>query len=367
MNDDLSDLLRRLDHAASPAEVFGPLAGDQEATLRRRYRALARAAHPDRHPAAADAAHRAFTALASWHERARQQIARGVYGAAPRITATHRGRRYEGFAEPLPGDVCELYPAHADGEAVLLKVARRPRDGDLLTAEARALRQIARDLAGQPLRAHLPTLADSFALADASGERRLVNVLLAEPATLSLSAVLRAFPAGIDPADAAWVFNRILAALGAAHSLGLVHGALNPDHVLIRPADHNAILLDWCYSVPIGEPLRAFCPPYAADYPPEVLARRPATPATDLFLAARCVTRLLSGQGDAARLPPRVPAAIRALLSACLIPAPHRRPADAWQVFDDFRDILRERYGPPAFRPFPMQADTGAPGSARPV
>jgi hypothetical protein len=126
--------------------------------------------------------------------------------------------------------------------------------------------------------------------------------------------------------------------------------------VLIWPADHNGMLIDWCYSVAIGQPLRAICPPYAADYPPEVAARQPATPATDIYLAARCMVRLLGGAGDTGTLPAAVPAPLRALLNACLIPAPHRRPSDAWQVFEDLQHILRERYGPPAFRPFPLSA-----------
>jgi hypothetical protein len=357
MDANLSDLTRLLAQADSPTDVFGALDGDQVTALRRRYRELARAAHPDHNAADAAAAHAAFTELRRWYELALDRVRRGVYGATPRIDVTHRGRRYQGYEPPLAGDLCDLYPVHAAGEALLLKAARTPRNNDLLAAESRALRQIERDLAGKPVRAHFPVLVDSFLLPDAAGARRQVNVLRAEPGVHSLAAVLRAYPRGLDPADAAWIFNRILAALGSAHALGLVHGALNPCHVLIRPADHNGLLVDWCYSVPIGEPLRAICPPYAADYPPEVHARQSATPATDLFLAARCMTRLLSGEAEPAQLPASVPAPMRALLAACLLASPHRRPADAWQVFDDFRDILRERYGPPAFRPFPPLAE----------
>jgi hypothetical protein len=355
MDETLADLARLLQRASSPADLFGPLDGDRRAALRRRYRELAAALHPDRHPADRDASHRLFTALQRWHELARRQLDQGSYGQAPRIDLNVGGRRYSGYAEPLQGDLCELYPADAGGGPLLLKVGRNPRNNDLLAAESGALRLIAGELDGQPLRAHFPTLEDAFLLADSAGARRQVNVLRAEEGTISLSAVLRAHPGGIDPADAAWIFNRILAALAAAHSLGLVHGAVVPEHVLIRPADHNGLLIDWCYSVKIGEPLRAVVPSMAADYPPEVAARRPATPATDLYLAARCLARLLGG-ADTATLPPRVPAPIRALLDACLIQAPHRRPQDAWQLFDDFQGILRERYGPPVFRPFPISA-----------
>jgi serine/threonine protein kinase len=179
-------------------------------------------------------------------------------------------------------------------------------------------------------------------------------VLRAEAGYVSLAEVLRAYPSGLAAADAAWMFNRILTALGVAHSQGIVHGAVVPAHVLVRPADHNGMLIDWCYSVPAGEPLKAISPPYAADYPPEVHARQPATPATDLYMAARCMTRLLGGHAATLELPKSVPRPIRALLSACLLPAIQRRADDAWQVFEDFHAILGRLYGPPQFRPFVM-------------
>jgi hypothetical protein len=71
-------------------------------------------------------------------------------------------------------------------------------------------------------------------------------------------------------------------------------------------------------------------------------------------MAARLLLRLLGGRG--ATPPPGLPPPLAALLRACLIPAPQRRHDDAWQLLDDFRQILGELYGPPAFRPFHMPA-----------
>src|SRR5262249_52954428 len=185
-----------------------------------------------------------------------------------------RLHQYVGYAAPLQGDLCELFPAEAAGDPVLLKAARLARNNDLLQAEAQALRKIARALDGQGARAHFPTLVEHFLLRDAAGAQRHTNVLRAESGYVSLAEVLRAYPSALAPADAAWMFNRILAALGVAHGLGMVHGAVVPTHVLVRPDDHNGMLIDWCYSVPAGEPLKAISLPYAADYPPEVHARQ---------------------------------------------------------------------------------------------
>lgn len=350
--DQLLDVLKR---ASSPSEVFGVLMSEPQRALQRRYRELAGLVHPDAQPARSAEAHGAFIALQRWYAEARRQLERGCYGAPPLISATTQRHRYRGYAPPIPGDLCDLFAADADGAPVLLKVVRRPHNNDLLAAEAAALRRLDRELADQPVRAHFPTLVEDFQLRDAAGAQRQANALCAEAGYVALADVVRAHPGGLEPADAAWMFNRILCALGLAHDLGLVHGAVTPAHVLIRPADHNGLLIDWCYSVDAGAPLKAISRPYAADYPPEVLAREPATPATDVYMAARCMVRLLGGNGDADTLPAGAPRPLRALLRACLLPAPQRRIDDAWQVFDDFRNILDRLYGPPAFRPFLMQ------------
>jgi serine/threonine protein kinase len=166
--------------------------------------------------------------------------------------------------------------------------------------------------------------------------------------------VIAARPHGIDAADMAWIFNRLLAALAVAHAQGIVHGAVTPDHLLLRLSDHNGILIDWCYSVEIGSTIAAISPPYRAFYPPEVLAKQPATPATDLYMAAQCMVALLGGDVAAGQIPPATPRPIAALLRGCLIPSPHRRAQGAWEIFGEFRDILARIYGPPHFRPFTL-------------
>jgi len=348
---ELFDLLQR---AASPLDVFGPLGPAPATALKRRYRELVTLAHPDHNPDRVADANAAFAKLRDFYATAQHQVSRGVYGAAQLISATTKLHQYIGYEPPIAGDLCDLFPVDIDGQDVLLKVARQPRNNDLLAAEAQTLRKLDRELEGQKVRAHFPTLVEPFQMRDAAGVQRHCNVLRVDRAFVSLEDVLRAYPAGILTSDAAWMFNRMLAALGTIHNLGIVHGAVTPAHMLIRPPDHNGMLVDWCYSVAIGESLKAICPPYASDYPPEVRAKQPATPATDLYLAARCMVHLLGGDGDPQSLPAGVPKAVAALLRSCLLASPQRRANDAWQLYDDFRDILGQLYGPPVFRPFQM-------------
>jgi len=107
----LHNLLALLRSAAAPADVFGPLAGDPQAALKRRYRELVAIAHPDRNHGSLDAANEACVALQECYASAQRQIAQGVYGLAPRIRAAIKLREYIGYAPPLQGDLCELFPA----------------------------------------------------------------------------------------------------------------------------------------------------------------------------------------------------------------------------------------------------------------
>lgn len=231
----LDEALARLDRARVPADLFG----DDEAEAARRYRRLARLVHPD---ATGGRTRDAFIRL--------NDLWRGYRGGDPATITTRRhAYRLEGGA--IGGDLAELYRARVGpGRDVLLKMPRDPRDGDLVEREAVALRQLPKDGDGKFL-PYVPRLVESFRHRDAAtGAQRQVNVIAALDGFHSLAEVGRAYPDGVDPRDAAWMWRRLLVGLGFAHRAGVLHGAVLPDHVLIHPEEHGLVLVDWCYSVP---------------------------------------------------------------------------------------------------------------------
>ena len=351
MNDSLSKLLEKFRTATTPEDVFGDLDLPQDVALKRRYRFLANVTHPDRNPGDETVAEETFKLLQHWMERAERKVAQGRYGQTVTFSAEIKTCLYQSFSPPKRGDLCDLFTLE-DGN--LAKVVRKPKNNDLMEAEATALKKIGRNLQSDPLLAHFPRLIDSFRIRDAAQVERRVNVLRFESKMFSLAQVRERYPNGIDSADMAWMFNRLLAALGKAHENSLVHGAVVPEHFLIRPADHNGILIDWCYSVKPGTSVKAISPARKPFYPPEVLQKQPATPATDLYMASACMIYLLGGDGTFASLPTTVPRPIAALLRGCMIPSPHRRAGNAWEIFDEFREILQRLYGAPKFREFRM-------------
>jgi len=200
--------------------------------------------------------------------------------------------------------------------------------------------------------AHIPELLDSFELRDAKVKKR-VNVLAAVDGGFTLAQIHDAYPAGIDLRDAAWMWNRLLGALLAAHQSNIVHGAVLPEHFLVFPKTHNGILLDWSYAVKPGVFIRAISPGRREFYPPEVFAKKPAQFGTDLYMAAMCLLHLIGGKTAFRTFPGTIHASVRGLLRSCWLGQAHR-PQDVWQLFEDFGGLLKALYGPKKFRHFAM-------------
>ncbi|WNI19326.1 molecular chaperone DnaJ [Actinacidiphila sp. ITFR-21] len=244
------------------------------------------------------------------------------------------------------GDLTTVRTAHYqhDGhhrEAVL-KIPRRPRDNDLMAHEAAVLTRL--DTVGEPRhRAYAPTLVESLRDRAADGTERVINVL--EPLTgfHTLAQVAAAHPGGLDPRDAAWIWRRLLTALGWIHRARLVHGAVFPEHVLIHPGLHGLVLADWCYATATGTHVPVIVDRYRDRYPPEIHDRAPASAATDIHLASSCVAELMG---------PQAPPPLRAFLRGCTLPRQTSRPQDAWGLLAELDELLDRLYGPRTFRPF---------------
>ena len=200
-------------------------------------------------------------------------------------------------------------------------------------------------------RKYLPTLAESFPADD--GFRKRVNVFVQEDGFYTLEQVHDRHPA-VDGRHLAWIFKRLLTVLGFAHQAGIVHAAVLPTHVLLHTASHGLQLIGWGQCVEAGQAVMAVSTQYRDWYPPEVWKKQPASAATDLFLAARCMTYLAGGDPVRDEMPVTVPAAMQRFFKSCLLEGARMRPADAWALLDEFDALLRQLYGPPKFHRFLM-------------
>jgi hypothetical protein len=311
-----AEAISRIEAASHPGDLFGR---DPSRT----YRRLARLTHPDARPGDARAA-RAFAKLARLWQRHQ-----GDHGPAVLVAR---------------GDLANLYETRRG----LLKLPRHPRDNDLMERETTALRRL-RAHGDRRYLPYVPQLLEVQRQLDSRrGERRHANVLERLHGFRSLAEVHRAFPDGVDPRDVAWMWRRLLVAVGFAHRVDLVHGAVLPEHVMIHPGEHGLTLVDWCYSVgDHSHRVPAIVERYRHWYPPEVLERRTPGPFTDIYLATRCMTQLMGA---------RAPRPLIDFARGCALPNPGRRPNDAWMLLGELDELLERLYGPRRFRAFAIPA-----------
>ncbi len=247
------------------------------------------------------------------------------------------------------GDVADVHLASAENEPeahYLVKASRVPEGGPLLDNERKTLAQLLTAAGETTYRKYLPTLIESFPATDRIAKR--INVFRAEPGFRTLEQVHEQLPA-LDGRHLGWIFNRLLTVLGFCHRQGILHGAILPCHVLIHPGNHGLRLVGWGQSVKANHRIKTIVARYRDWYPREVPTKQAAVPATDLFLAARCLLYLAGGDPVTNWLPDAVPPPLQRFIQTCLLPGPGMRPDDAWAVLEEFNEVLRQLYGPPKF------------------
>jgi hypothetical protein len=361
-----------LDKARSPEEVFGAFTGSQAEMLeavRRVFRQMAKVVHPDVYQGTADfeQAGALFKKLTHFWELAQRRIENGTYGTAgetftPFLIAT-KSRQYMVerllARSELWGFYLGSYRCGDEKMQGILKVPLRPEDNDLLSNEARILGQL-RVIDGYEKRRHFVSqLVDAFAYQEqASGILRQVNVFSYVEGLYTLKEVREAYPQGIDARDMAWIWRRLLVALGFAHANAVIHGGVLPTHVLLHPRLHGVVLTDWSCAVHdpavTGEYICAISSAYRAWYPAEVFTRGEPTPGLDIALAARCMIDLLGGDPVTRLMPESVPWQIQNHLKGCTLPKPQQRPQDARILLREFDELIERLWGPRTFREFTM-------------
>jgi serine/threonine protein kinase len=265
-----------------------------DATIKRAYRRVTTEHHPDLHPNDPCAAER-FRLVRAAYEVLGDSDKRALYdrtGSASAVTIRSREHTYRVGARLCQGDVADLLDAVDEtNTTVVVKGARDHANDDLLANEAARLQSLARaDQTSAARLRYIQPLRDTFTIRDSSRQRRTINVFERLGGWHTLEAIRVKRPA-LPIEHAAWMFNRLLEGLGFIHRHGLVHGAVVPAHVMAfastadpSPWDHGVKLIDWCYAVESGQPLAAFAPKWKDVYAPEVFAKRPVTPAADIFM-----------------------------------------------------------------------------------
>lgn len=251
-------------------------------------------------------------------------------------------RTYEVLINLGTGDLCDVFSACADGRPYVLKM---PCVGDcdsLLDKEQAVLKQLHEQ--SDSYSAYFPRPVEMFRVGD-----RHCSVFDMESEYVLASEMLERYPHGLDGRHIAWIFNRMLEALGFVHKCGWIHGAVLPPHLLFDPESHGLRLIGWTHVERLHARLHVVPRRFKSWYPPECYRREAATRATDIYLAAKSVVWLAGGDPLASTMPTHVPVELRSFVERCLADSPAERPQDAWKLHEEFKELLETLYGPPGF------------------
>ncbi|MCC6624410.1 MAG: hypothetical protein IT385_24380 [Deltaproteobacteria bacterium] len=260
------------------------------------------------------------------------------------------------------GDLATIYAGHERGRlgasaGVVLKLVDDRADNDLIQHEADTLALLRADAPGEvtpepqrPTR-HLPVVLDRMKTADGR-----VGSVLERIDGIDLVELRRRLAArgegGLNPRHLIWLMRRVLSALGWAHARGVLHGNLDPAHILVRPHDHMVWVVDWCWAIVnparTGQGFKAKNELYS---PPEVAERKPPIPASDLYALGKCMFFVAGGDPATKTLPehPDLDERLARFLRFLVSESPRGRPQDAVQLYLQVEKLREAIWGPHTF------------------
>ena len=251
------------------------------------------------------------------------------------------------------GDIATVYGGHTRGthQPVAVKLVDQSSDNDLLQHEVRVIGL----LLAEPSKTAIHVMPPLDQLRTADGR---LGTVFAHIDGFDLTQVRdrcrRRGEAGLAPKHVVWVLRRALAVLGWAHSQGILHGNVDPAHILVRPHDHMLWLVDWCWAVVnpaiTGQGFKAHNEIYS---PPEVGERGRPTPASDLYALGKCAIHAVGGDPATKTLPEMDPRLARFLRYLC-VESQGGRAQDAWELYQQLERIREQIWGPHEFVPLEL-------------
>lgn len=382
LHEELAEFAAMLSNAEKSLDVFPSVAQidrsveERLALLEQEYVEYMNRLNPERFAGnlhAQNTARHLLSKLYAWHMRAERDIStRGERSgppppSQPALVAVARLRSVQAppsepvdFSITTPngtyratqflaqGDVAMLYQgigtagSHAN-ENVVIKIAAEAQDNDLLVEEVRVLRTLQSTEDVQ--RKHLPKVFGEFKTPDGQA-----GTILSYLEGYDLDQILERYPQGLPSEHVAWILARALSGLGFAHKHGILHGNIEPAHLIVRPRDHNVFVIDWTYAVvapeKTGQGFRAHNPTYS---PEEVVERKPPLPASDLYSLGKTMIFLLGGDVEQGTCPQHVDERFVRFVQFLCRKSPRQRAQDAWEAAQQLAQLRLEVFGEQRF------------------
>lgn len=194
---------------------------------------------------------------------------------------------------------------------------------------------------------HILSLHEILISADHPNTTYLIMPLVDGPITSKLIQSLGKIPEHIT----CIIGHQIAKALQFSHKLGVIHGDVKPDNILLDPHTGRALLSDFgsAFYLEPNKTLSARKRPYgtANFMAPECFTHIPPAPPEDIFALGVTLFVLLTGRypfdtQDDISFPDHVPVYLQKLISRCLHDIPAKRP-NAASVAETLRSKLSDQ------------------------
>lgn len=303
------------------------------------YKKLARKCHPDMFQSTTDKerAEKAFVHLAGLKNKTNSTSPTGVIK-----TKKHE---YHLGNVVSTNEVFTNYKATYDAghESASLAFLKSPKDTDLAESYSSSLKKLKE--VPEKYRAFYPSLLENFRYKNPSTHKDHSVIATKDIEGFQpLSNVLSVYPNGIGGRDVAWIFRRMLVAVGNAHDIGLVHGAPTLDAFLINAELHGIILSEWQYSTEVGSSLKAVPQNYKNIYPDYALQKESVSGRLDTYILAETASALLANNE---------PRQLFAFFKGCKL----SNTPNASVLLADFDKLLLRIYGKPKFSKFTLEKE----------
>lgn len=354
-----------ISEAECPEDVFG-LSPDI-GSIKKVYRQLARILHPDHYennPGHKEIADKAMKKLNILYGEAEKKLENNVYGDCKKVADADsaqsdfiiktRKAEYHIHSVIAQGDLSTVYGGYFDengkNNEVAVKLIDNPDDNDLAQNEIRALKIFQPKEFDQ--KKHLPALLDQFKTSEGQIGSVFQRIDGCDFHSIRENAK---YKNGVPQKHMVWMLNRLLSVLGYSHSKGVIHGNIEPAHLMVRPKDHNLWLIDWSYAAlnpaSSGDGFKVFTENFSA---PEVKQKKPPIPASDLYSAGKCMIYILGGDVTTNKMPAEVDIRLQRFILFFVRESPLQRAQDAWEMHSQLIKLIEELWGPRKFLEFEM-------------
>jgi len=360
----LSEVYQKLLGAVCPEDIFGEIGEqgeDAKKKVKKVFRDLSKIVHPDLYVGDSNKtvmAKEAFQILNGLNAEAEKRLEAGTYGqritkeddenAVGSFRIKTAKREYVIQSALASGDLSTVYRGKVIGVnglegQVAVKILLDVDDNDLAFNEIKVLK-IFESLPSQQSK-HLPNLLDYFKTTDGQ-----YGIILRYFDGYDLHTVREKYNLGLDPRHVAWILARSLSALGYAHHQNIIHGNLEPAHILIRPRDHNVCIVDWSYACvnPLiaGDSFKVYNEPYS---PQEVIQKKSPLPSSDIYSLGKTMIHLLGGDPKTNYIPVACPMPFKMFLQSMVLESALQRPRDAWDLYRYLNEVRTNIWGPARF------------------